>query len=827
MAQKGKVKLPKGDAGKAIKRILENRFSECDESTKSELVAELSGITQEYFENYNSEENASLRDFYTLPAMNSPEIMDFLGELDFTIRDFIDQNFYEVLHMFYVKGKELSSELASLNSELEVMKKKRIQSSTSKEKLEAKAKELQNKINKIKEIQQKISNKVDESVIESKTYMASETYRTKCETEGKKEGSFLEIEDFKRSETLEDFLCYAKRTTYSNKLAAMRIKNGVDLVKDNPLIGLMETYSLTEKMQEQIKSNPKSALIMNRFLASVSEYRYEKAYIDAEIEALRKKFPELDNPNSDKKIIVYRSGVIDENVGYAVAKNRYQAYTEEEHIGLGGNGTNSGIFTEYISITESPIVLPVYNLSKRDKQKNINDPLIIDIRKVYELLLARQSKLSKGMCFEGESEFLNCLAEMDFGEESELRLEKLIARLEELDVLPQYERDKSLPEGFFDRERLTVPKVAGKDPHTYAYASAELLFKAAIPNEAITKINPLVMDMMVSTVGTTVFDNFLEKIISNKDFSESVMELINNNTYGLNEVELDFLQRFYVNYDAIDDFILIPELTEKDEKNAYRYFELEKRKHRTKSEEEELDEIKKQFAESGITEEEINALVEEAGIKKLNELRKEQIELGLRTSIVKKLLGNEQFLGEIGINLTELGITLDDFKESLGSLVQATTSGPDNKHRRYRVPGVESVTESGKKYISTYGTKPKVEGITAADELVSITGKEYTLKKPNNTKVRYVKPTPKALEIDGDKGEIQYDMFPVVQDEAYDGYGWVRYSFVSGRPLLKTIPFQIKHCAKSAAKGLEKIVTYYLEDRNNGENTQNNTQEER
>ena len=594
-------------------------------------------------------------------------------------------------------------------------------------------------------------------------------------------------------------------------------------------------------MQDQIKADPEKAIIMSRFLADVSEYRYEKAYIEYEIEDLCKKFPELLNDSKDSKpIVVFRSGILDKETEDAIAKNRYQAYTEEEHIESGGDGTHSKISTEYLSVTESAIVLPVYNLSKRDKDKFSNEPMIIDIRKIYELLVARRDELANGVAFDGEEEFLELIFDMDFGENSDLKREEVYARLERLDALNKYKRNKSLPEGFFDRQKLKAPKKGGKDPYTYAYSSAELLFKAAIPSEAITRINPLVMDMMVATVGTEVYDKFIEKIISGSDmgknFSDRVIDLINDkekNDYGLNPLEQDFIQRFYINGESIDKFISVPELTEADENIAYKYTELKNKRNKTALEIDEMKSLEKQLEESGISKEELEVLAyldesKKNRLKDINVIRKEQVELGIRTSIVKKILGNEKFLQKIGINLEEMELTPELFQSKLGLLVQATTSGPESKHRRYDFWGNETYTENTRPYIIKYNKKPKVEGIIAKDRWVSITSKGYSIQNGVGKSIRYVRPKPKAIELEKDKGEIQYATFSVQSDADYNELGHrLSFSFISSTATLIRIPFQVKHCAKAAAKKLEKIVTYYLEEKKPENNIQDNTTDER
>lgn len=219
MARKTKNKLPKGNVGKTITSILESRFEGSDEQTKDNLTGELSPIAQKYFDEYNSEENVMLRNFFTIPAINNivnGKSLDestrmiqesFKRDLDkcgFTIRDLMDKDFFEVMHMFYVKQKEISGLECNLSDE--------------------------------------IQKKVDEIVIEAKAYITSEFYRGQYETDRKEDDILLKIEDFKKAKTLEELLYYAKRTTYSNKLTAIGIGKGLNSVIDDPSIELMDAY---------------------------------------------------------------------------------------------------------------------------------------------------------------------------------------------------------------------------------------------------------------------------------------------------------------------------------------------------------------------------------------------------------------------------------------------------------------------------------------------------------------------------------------------------------------------------------------------------------
>ena len=797
-------------------RKIKSAVKKIKECVGKEYKNAIEEVANDYYGNYDSEENVLLRDYLMQQVLRLQPVANYVrNNPDLSSMNLLHMNFYEIMHL--AKSKKMV--------------------------------ELQN-----------CEELVDRAVIETKAYLQKDELRNwNDNSSGIYDpnsnlpfGNYLVngVQNFifaKPEDTLDSLLISAR---YFRNSGLLRRYN-ISLFGEDPSISknisrtLMDLYHLTPEIEKNIMQDPKKLLILEKVYASMSEFKYEKRYLDHEIEALRKKFPELEGDKS-KSVLVYRSGIIGSD-GNISAKNRYEEYDELEHIQM---GSKKSIETPFISVTESSLVLPVYNLSNRDSRSEQEVPMIIDIRKIYELLLKRQKELeTTDFQYDGESDLLEILAdEIDYSDD--IHQYKLIERLEKIDLLESYEKRLDLPEGFFDREE--IPTGLAGQTRNYAFSSAELLFKSSIPQEAVTVINP--MDVLVSLSNIPSKDNMtsestkiqeikndlLKNIVSKKLMPQAINEAIANNPdkFGLNNVEAEFLERFYIQEESTSNYLHVPALEDaltKDEKDKVdTLIAISARDIGTLAEKNisidnagnlKLRIISELEAAGVMTKGEIRLIEMGTKLKDIDALRYREMEMGFRTDVIRKLLSNDDFLDYIGIDLKKYNLSKEAFMNLLGNLVQVSTEKPVPKHARYDRMGAETVTENQENEIYKMAKdRAKVKGIISGDGLVFVTSEEFASKlKVDNAKtdatVRNAKTVPEGLETDlqSGTGTILSKHYYVTSDTKQERYGGpdIRYSKLN-RGMDIILPFGIAYRSKTAADKLRRTAMYFLrEDRQN------------
>ena len=302
-------------------------------------------------------------------------------------------------------------------------------------------------------------------------------------------------------------------------------------------------------------------------------------------------------------------------------------------------GSKPGMQTSFISTSKIFAISAAYlsEFPSGNAYKNQRASVfLINIDKVYELMGQRLEIINdEKMALTGEKEFLKQLLEKaKLSEEQKNKIIERLSIIENEETLIYVGREE-LPEGIIDfsqggkisyQERilrdagssLISSKIdkSGKEKkyekvRKYAPASREVLFKGIIPKEAIVEIDPILYDALLLTEDrrTKRQEKFLKDIAKNPvevgRCIEKIMQENPEETFGLNEHELYFLQEYYINNIPIESILTI-----------YDY-------------DKEL-------------------------IAKKNNISERVYEQSMRTQVIKKLLDNEQFRQLIKDNGLEL-----------------------------------------------------------------------------------------------------------------------------------------------------------------------------
>ncbi len=302
-------------------------------------------------------------------------------------------------------------------------------------------------------------------------------------------------------------------------------------------------------------------------------------------------------------------------------------------------GSKPGMQTSFISTSKIFAISATYlsEFPSGNAYKNQRASVfLINIDKVYELMGQRLGIINdEKMALTGEKEFLKQLLERaKLSEEQKNKITERLSIIENEENLIYVGREK-LPEGIIDFSQggkisyqegilrdagssLISSKIdkSGKEKkhervRKYAPASREVLFKGIIPKEAIVEIDPILYDALLLTEDrrTKRQEKFLKDIAKNPvevgSCIEKIMQENPEETFGLNEHELYFLQEYYINNMPIESILTI-----------YDY-------------DKEL-------------------------IAKKNNISERVYEQSMRTQVIKKLLDNEQFRQLIEDNGLEL-----------------------------------------------------------------------------------------------------------------------------------------------------------------------------
>ena len=302
-------------------------------------------------------------------------------------------------------------------------------------------------------------------------------------------------------------------------------------------------------------------------------------------------------------------------------------------------GSKPGMQTSFISTSKIFAISATYlsAFPSGDAYKNQRASVfLINIDKVYELMGQRLDIINdEKMALTGEKEFLKQLLEKaKLSEEQKNKITERLSIIENEETLIYVDREE-LPEGIIDFSQggkisyqegilrdagssLISSKIdkSGKEKkyekvRKYAPASREVLFKGIIPKEAIVEIDPILYDALLLTEDrrTKRQEKFLKDIAKNPvevgSCIEKIMQENPEETFGLNEHELYFLQEYYINNMPIESILTI-----------YDY-------------DKEL-------------------------IAKKNNISERVYEQSMRTQVIKKLLDNEQFRQLIKDNGLEL-----------------------------------------------------------------------------------------------------------------------------------------------------------------------------
>ena len=298
-----------------------------------------------------------------------------------------------------------------------------------------------------------------------------------------------------------------------------------------------------------------------------------------------------------------------------------------------------------------------------------------------------------------------------------------------------------MPESFFNRDEIKESNDKKNTTRSFAFASAELLFKSSIPQEAITQISPIFMEILTMLPNMPYSEDELEKkterkialirekrgqgyqyiktreerkkeeeeknkvkeeirgtrkeilnirkkvlqgLQSSKEGEENAEGLSkkinrkieeNPEEYGLTELEADFLKRFYIKQEPISEYFYIPQFTEADLEEIRDMLPDDISSVRRKKD----SELLKVFSI-----EEIKWISGGAKLEDINATRRLQMEMGIRTHVIKKLLSSEKFLSDIGVNLEQCQVSQEDFMSELRNLVQVSGAKPASKSQNTR-----------------------------------------------------------------------------------------------------------------------------------------------
>ncbi len=677
-------------------------------------------VATEYYADYNSDENEILRTYCMRQLLDSQTIQEKLKKMNMLKESVMGADYYQLIHLLKIKNLETF---------------------------------------------------IDSAVIETKAYLREleETKENEETVWQKKYGiykkapsalkNFLRINETATRPNLncagniKDLTALLVEARYGFNSTVFRMDNVFLYSRNSKYPDLANAYTTTNfqrklrerfiglpvEVEERIMNDPEKSVKLKRVYAAFYEYFNEKRNIDYTIKDLEEKFPEL-LEDSSKMVLVYRSGNVDPVTGNIFAKNRYESYGPEEHI---ARGSNPNMETAYISVTESSLVLPVYNMAKMDgseiDDKKRDFPIIINVQKIYDLLKARQKELEGTLKFDGEVDLLDLLSKEY--EESDPIQEQFYQRIVELDELQQYEKRPDLPESFFNRDEIKESNDKKNTTRSFAFASAELLFKSSIPQEAITQISPIFMEILTMLPNMPYSEDELEKkterkialirekrgqgyqyiktreerkkeeeeknkvkeeirgtrkeilnirkkvlqgLQSSKEGEENAEGLSkkinrkieeNPEEYGLTELEADFLKRFYIKQEPISEYFYIPQFTEADLEEIRDMLPDDISSVRRKKD----SELLKVFSI-----EEIKWISGGAKLEDINATRRLQMEMGIRTHVIKKLLSSEKFLSDIGVNLEQCQVSQEDFMSELRNLVQVSGAKPASKSQNTR-----------------------------------------------------------------------------------------------------------------------------------------------